>query len=210
MAARVASLYKLQKKDVRKAGAVLADAFQHDPVWKTLLEEAGSDLKDVYFQGPVSYGLRYGEAYAPSENLEGVAVWVPGNHADMTLWRMIRIGGSLRDVLKVGLEMMKFARKMLPVFEPIEADRRENMKGREYTYLMIIGVATEFQGRGFGSKLLRALLEESDRAGVPIYLETETERNVRMYERLGFRTVNRINLPLIELPMWEMVREPVI
>jgi ribosomal protein S18 acetylase RimI-like enzyme len=82
------------------------------------------------------------------------------------------------------------------------------MKGRAYIYLMIIGVASEFQGQGFGGKLLRALIEKSERGGVPIYLETETERNVRMYERLGFRVLNQITLPLVNLPMWEMVREP--
>jgi ribosomal protein S18 acetylase RimI-like enzyme len=73
---------------------------------------------------------------------------------------------------------------------------------------LIIGVASEFQGQGFGGKLLRALIEESEQVGVSIYLETETEKNVRMYERLGFSLLNQITLPVLDLPMWEMVREP--
>jgi len=82
------------------------------------------------------------------------------------------------------------------------------MKGKAYIYLMVLGVTTELQGQGFGGKLLRALIEEGERAEVPIYVETETERNVRMYERFGFRVLKQITLPIINLPQWEMVREP--
>ena len=82
------------------------------------------------------------------------------------------------------------------------------MKGREYVYLLIIGVASEYQGQGLGGKLLRALIEESEEAGIPIYTETQTERNVRFYERQGFKQLDRITLPVIHLPHWEMIREP--
>jgi len=102
----------------------------------------------------------------------------------------------------------KLVRKMKPVFEPLEADRRANMKGRSYIYLVIIGVSSQFQGQGFGGKLLEALIEESEQVGIPVYLETSTERNVRMYKGLGFRLLNQITLPVIDVPQWEMVREP--
>ena len=82
------------------------------------------------------------------------------------------------------------------------------MKGRAYIYLMIIGVASELQGQGLGGKLLGGLMEESEQVGGVIYLETATERNVRMYERLGFRLLSQVTLPVVNLPHWEMVREP--
>ena len=34
MSGQLANLYKVQKKDIPKASAVLADVFQHDPFWK--------------------------------------------------------------------------------------------------------------------------------------------------------------------------------
>ena len=43
---------------------------------------------------------------------------------------------------------------------------------------------------------------------VPLYLETETENNVAMYEKYGFKVVKKTTLPIINLPMWEMVRAP--
>ncbi len=54
---------------------------------------------------------------------------------------------------------------------------------------------------------MRALFEESERAGLPLYLKTETASNVRMYERFGFVVAKEIALPIINLPMWEMVRD---
>jgi ribosomal protein S18 acetylase RimI-like enzyme len=209
MSGQIENLYKVQKKDIPKAGAVLANAFQHDPIWTKIFEDEGKNHQKMgaLYEGPVRYCLKYGEVYAPSEHLEGIAGWGLNDFADMTIWRMIR-SGSIISGMKMGLTMAKRAQKMRVVFEPLEADRKANMKGSAYIYLMIIGVASEFQGQGFGGKLLRALIEESEQAGVPIYLETETERNVSMYERLGFRVLNQITLPMVNLPMWEMAREP--
>lgn len=199
----------MTRRDIAKAGAVLADAFRHDPVWTKIFErEANDDRKmGAWYEGSIRYCLKYGMVYATSEHLEGIAGCVPGEFADMTVWRMIWSGASGSGV-KMGIRMAMRALKMAAVFEPLEADRRANMKGRAYIYLMIIGVASQHQGQGLGGKLLRALFEKSERAGIPLYLETETERNARMYERLGFRLINQISLPVLALPVWEMVREP--
>ena len=80
------------------------------------------------------------------------------------------------------------------VFKPLKKDRKENMKGASFIYLLIIGVATKFQGQGLGGKLLRALIEKSERIGIPLYLETETEDNVELYQRFEFKTVKKIDL----------------
>ena len=93
----------------------------------------------------------------------------------------------------------------MPIFRPIEADRKEHMRGKSYIYLQVIGVAPTLQGQGYGGKLLRALFEQSEQAGVALYLETETEDNVRMYEHFGFRVIQEITLPVVNLPMWELV-----
>ena len=69
-------------------------------------------------------------------------------------------------------------------------------------------MATELQGKGFGRKLIGAAIEKSEHEGLHLYLETETEENVKLYEHFGFRLLKRITLPMVELPMWEMVREP--
>ena len=97
---------------------------------------------------------------------------------------------------------------MGPVFKPVIEDRHEHMAGSTYLYLLVVGVATKLQGKGFGRKLIGAAIEKSEREGLQLYLETETEENVKMYEHFGFRLLKRITLPIVDLPMWEMVRKP--
>jgi ribosomal protein S18 acetylase RimI-like enzyme len=199
-------LYGVQKGDIARVGKVLADAFQHDPLWNKIYE-GESDIEKrfrAHFEVPVGDCLKYGEVYAPSEDLEGVVAWVPGKYADMTAWRIIR-SGAVGAAMRMGLNALK---KMGPVFKRVTEDRYEHMAGNTYLYLLVVGVATKLQGKGFGRKLIGAAIEKSEREGLQLYLDTETEENVKMYEHFGFRLLKRITLPIVELPMWEMVRKP--
>jgi len=90
---------------------------------------------------------------------------------------------------------------------PIDGIRKKHMKNKSFAYLQIIGVSSENQGKGHGGKLLREFIAKSNEAKLPIYLETETESNVRLYERFGFKTLEQMNLPIINQPMWAMLCE---
>ena len=199
-------LYRVQKRDITQVGKVLADAFQHDPLWNKIYE-AESDIEKrfrAHFEVPVRYCLQYGEVYAPSEDLEGVVAWVSGKYADMTAWRIIR-SGALGAAMRMG---SRAAKKMGHVFKPVGEDRHNHMAGCAYLYLLVVGVTTGLQGKGFGRKLIDAAIEKSERERLPLYLETETEENVKMYEHFGFRLLKKITLPMIDLPIWEMARKP--
>jgi ribosomal protein S18 acetylase RimI-like enzyme len=199
-------LYRVQKRDIVRASKVLADAFQRDPLWNKIYV-GDPDIRKRFhalFEGGVRYCLKYGEVYAPSENLEGVIGLVPGKYADMNAWRAIRSG-----TIGVGMRMgLNTAMKMGTIFKSVVGDRCEHMAGCAFLYVLVFGVATELQGKGFGRKLMDAAIEKSEREGLHLYLETETEENVKMYEHFGFRLLKRVNLPIVGLPMWEMVREP--
>jgi ribosomal protein S18 acetylase RimI-like enzyme len=208
MTVQKGNLYKVEKKDIPQAGAVLANAFQHDSVWRMFFkDEATINQKGTLYESPIRYCLKYGEVYAASERLEGIAAWTSGDLADLTIWRLIR-SGAIISGMKAMSVCTKLARKQARIFKPLEVDRKANMKGRAYIYLLIIGVVVEFQGQGFGRKLLEALIGESEQAGIPIYTETQTEKNVRFYERLGFRSIKQVTLPVINIPHWELIREP--
>lgn len=197
------NLYKIQKKDIKRSGEMFARAFADDPVWKAALPGVAFEKMAAFFQGPARYGLTYGTIIAPSENLEGAAMWVHSKHADMTFLRSIR-SGSFLSGLKLGGKNLK---KMMPIFTPLEEARKECMKGREYLYLMILGVDPEYQGRGHGKKLISALLAEADERKLSIYLETSTEKNVVMYEKHGFKVIGKVIHPVINLPQWQMLRD---
>ena len=197
--------YQLQRSDVARGAAVLVDAFHQDPVWQAVFDdEVTPAQRQAAFEVPLLYCRRYGEVWATTENLEGIAAWVPGRYARMILWRMLR-SGAIRSGLRMG---WRVGQRMQPVFKPLGEDIVAHMGARPFVYLQVLGVASAQQGRGHGGRLLRRLLARCDREALPLYLETETERNVDMYTRFGFRVVKQISLPVIGLPMWEMVREP--
>lgn len=197
-------LYNIQKTDIQRSSHVLASAFLPDPVWNALFKDMPFETLCSFFEGPARYGRKYGQALAYSEKLEGMAVWTHSSKADMTPWRALR-SGTMGSSFKLG---MKFLKKMMLVFTPLEEVRKKNMKGREYNYLMVLGVHPDHQGKGVGKKLLTHVLNESDKDGLPVYLETSTEKNVEMYKRYGFKVIGEVIHPVIELPQWEMLREP--
>lgn len=201
---KVEDLYRLHKHEIAQAGRVLDDAFRDDPVFGAIFSGATAEQRIAFYTTTVQYGFKYGHVIAPSSHLEGIAVWVPGKFAEMNLLRLV-LSGAFWSGIKMGNEI---SQKIATVFSPIDQDRRTLMQGRNFTYLLIIGVSPQYQGLGLGGKLLAALFADSKQSGLPIYLETETEENVRLYEHLGFSVLNMVTLPLIDLPMWEMIREP--
>ena len=206
MSTQPKTFYQLRKKDITRASATLRDAFQNDPVWRKVFEgQSNIEKKQLaFYEIPIRYCMKYGEVYATSDKLEGIAAWVQGDLSYMTPWRVIT-SGVIRATSRLGLGV---ARKMRPAFSKLESNRRQNMAGRSFLYLNIIGVSPEHQGHHFGGVLLEALIERSNHDNVPIYLETETEQNIKLYEKYGFVVAKKIILPIIKLPMWEMIREP--
>jgi ribosomal protein S18 acetylase RimI-like enzyme len=204
---RIQTLHEVRDEDLREAGSTLARAFEHDPVWSKVFAGVPLEKMAVWFQGPILYGREFGRVYATSSKLEGVVATVPGEYAQMTMRRTMQ-AGTTRMVLRMGPRLLMRAPRMMRMFAPLDSDRKQHMEGREFRYVMIVGVDPGHQRRGHGSTLIRALIEESDRTGRPLYLETETEDNKQMYEHYGFEVLKQITLPGIDLPMWEMLREP--
>jgi len=54
-----------------------------------------------------------------------------------------------------------------------------------FTYLWFIGVIPERQRNGFGSEVLRYVLDYSKSLNRPVYLETSTESNLPWYQKHG-------------------------
>ena len=195
--------YSLKKRDIENASMVLAKAFTDDPLWSLIItDDVDSTKLALAFQVPLLFALRYGIIYAPSENLEGIAVWLPHKYADMSFWGIIR-SGAIFPALKLGKEIGSKMR----VLKPLEEDRKQNIKP-PYYYLFIIGVAPEYQKKGYASNLLLTMIKKTDKDRKPFYLETGKESNVPLYEHFGFQLIKKIILPEVNVPMWEMVRIP--
>ena len=201
----IKNLQKVKKSEIREATLVLADAFKEDPLFKVLFGDAvkNSYKYTLVAKFMIKYCYKYGDVYASSEKFEGIMAITRDEYTYMSLWRMIR-GGSIFPFLSIGFKSFM---KVASALSPIDEARKKHMKNMSFVYLQIIGVASENQGKGHGGKLLKELIAMTDEAKLPIYLETETESNVRLYERFGFKTLEEMNLPVINQPMWTMLRE---
>jgi ribosomal protein S18 acetylase RimI-like enzyme len=195
----ISDLYKIKKKDIKKAANVLANAFSEHPMWKKVFKE--EDKFSIMFEVIVRFCMKYGNVVSISDNLEGILAILSHDKADMTGWRTFR-SGALFLSLKL-LSAFKMIKEGIKLME----EEKKNLSIGPYIYLPIIGVSQEFQGKGFGGKLLRALIEKAEIERKSIYLETGIETNVTLYEKYGFYVYKKINFPVLNLPMWLMVRD---
>lgn len=67
-----------------------------------------------------------------------------------------------------------------------------------------LGVSPERQGQGIGSKLLRYFCNLVDKNKDAAYLETDSESNVRLYERFGFKVIE--TEPIFSITNWFLWR----
>ena len=192
------NLYKIQKKDLKNAVKVLNDAFSEESMWKEVFndEEKNRVLTEVM----VRFCLKFGHVLSTSENIEGVMAIAPYDKG-MTTWRIIRSGAFFLSMQIAG------EAKIMQVLTKAVEEAKKSLDLGLYMHLLIMGVSQEFQGKGFGGQLLRAVIEKAEIEKLPIYLETQKEANVSLYEKYGFSVKKRVILPdPLNLPMWLMVR----
>ena len=197
-------LVQLNKSHIKPASKVLALAFQDYPLFQYAFPEESERgrMAPYYSQLVLYYGIRYGEAYGTSPNMEGVAAWITSDYFPMTFWRMVR---------SVPLSVMTaFGRgggsRLKHPGDHIDAMHKRIAPFRHW-FLLIIGVAPQFQGKGYAGKLIRPMLDRIDEQGLPCYTETMDEKNVSLHERFGFRVIEKSAIPETELTTWAMLRE---
>lgn len=201
-----ANVVRLAVTQRTQAGEALTRAFMKDPMWSIVLpdETTRADAFRPMWKALIDFSRVYGEAYTTSE-AEGAACWLAPGNTKMTLWKMVRTGMGLpcsmmglpKDARNRFFGMMRFT----------DRNHSELMPGRHW-YLMALGVAPGRQGRGIGAHLLAPILQRADDEGLPCYLETQTERNVAFYRKLGFEVLREVREPVGGLPIWFMVRPP--
>lgn len=204
-------LHAVRMSDVERAANALFDAFLEDPFFEYLFGprrgvEAAVTPIHAFTLG---YGVRYGEVYSPSADIEGVAIWLPPGSSTITTWKAIRAGVlRLRSIGNAGLkERLSFANKMAVYSRYSERLHRKHAPSRHW-YLLSIGIRKELCGRGYASALLRPMLDRCDREGVPCYLETHNERNLGLYGHFGFEVKEMGMLPGSSRNHWAMLRNP--
>ncbi|RXG63679.1 N-acetyltransferase [Candidatus Atribacteria bacterium 1244-E10-H5-B2] len=76
-------------------------------------------------------------------------------------------------------------------------------------YLSTIGIDPKHQGRGIGRKMLSFMINQIAKDHKTIFLETNSERNVKLYKCFGFRTLHKGLTPRTNIYHWSMIRNPI-
>lgn len=186
--------------DLHAAAAVLAVAFEHDPVTGAVV---GGPLRDRLartqhlFVGLLRPAVADGTvdvARHPGDpDVLGVAIW--------------EAPGAATSIARLATQLPSFWRAcgadgLLRAATTKHAIDRHRPR-RPHWYLQEIGVAVEARGLGVGGALLDARLATVDAQDAPAYLESSTERNRRLYRRHGFVDVAPVRgVTAAPMSMW--------
>lgn len=195
---------RMGKEKVKQATNTLSRAFRNDELYSYIIpdEVKRNSILPLIFEFRIRYGLSYGEVYASSSEVEGLAIWIPNKNIEMTLWRIAKCGG-ISLFLKAGKSTMK------RLFDLAEYASEIHKKHANFPHwhLSPIGIDPIFQGKGYAGILLSSKLKKIDEEHLPCFLETQSEKNVLIYKRYGFKIVEEGKIPGTKLPHWAMLRD---
>lgn len=197
-------MVKLEKKDIDRAAMTLTRSFWNDAfmIFLSPDEAQREKIAQGFFKFMLRYVLTYGEAYATSPNFEGVALWLPSQYAKMTT-ELIAPAGWQELSVQLGDECIG---RLLLVNEPVDLKHEYHITNPHW-YLAYIGIDPDFQGKGFANKLIRPMLGRFAVEAIPCYLETNTAKNVPLYEHYGFRLLEEFAVPQAGITFYAMLRK---
>ena len=187
-----------------RAAAALARAFVDYDLMVYAVPEAarrGRAVRALY-DALLADSLRYGEVYATRDRA-GVACWLPPGREHLTVVRQLRAG-----MLSVPLRFGPGGFRRLLAYDTLGRALHHELAPMPHWYLSAIGVEPERQGQGVAAALLQPILQRADAAGLPCYLETHREANLRIYRKHGFDLARCADLPGHAIPVWAMLRKP--
>jgi ribosomal protein S18 acetylase RimI-like enzyme len=137
-------------------------------------------------------------------------VWTNADHASAAVW--VPPATSQPSVRPTATLMRCLLSPRVTVRLPLlavgfRAMQRAHPLSPPHWYLSLLGTDPDSQGHGYGSAVLRPVLERCDADGVGAYLESSKPRNIDFYARFGFRVMGELQLPYGP-KMWPMWREP--
>ncbi len=200
-----AEVTPLQYAQIRVTAEVLARAFDDSPIMQYLLPKPRARIVAMraFFIAGLVDAHKHGEAWVATvdDDIAGAAVWLPPGSYPPGSGRQARQMLHLLGVAPVALGSL---RRSLKYLRAVEAEHPK----AEHWYLATLGVDPTHQGRGYGTKLLEAVLTRTDEAGMPTYLETDKERNLAYYARHQFTLMDTVVPAVAGPPTWTMWREP--
>lgn len=180
--------------------ATLAAAFADDPAMSWIFPDPADRRRRL----PRLFRLIFAEDAGGMRLAGGVH---PAETSAVTLWR---------GPESVEIGRLAWLRSAIPLLHALGFSTRRAMAAAEATaahhparpfwYLHFAAVDPAHQGLGLGSGSIRAGLSRIAGSGLPTYLETATERNLSIYQALGFEVTGEWDVPGGGPHFWSMLR----
>ena len=169
---------------------------------KSNISEASRVLSEAMLKVPLHIAIFQGHGEKERKIIEKMFVELLNDLPGITF--LARVNQQIVGVLR-----MKSCTGSKVTNEQAQADGVNNLDWRrsfwrnewarqdplnQHWHLGPVGVLPSHQGKGIGTKLLRRFCKEVDACIAPAYLETDTDRNVRFYERFGFQVVEETEI----------------
>ncbi|MFC1912806.1 GNAT family N-acetyltransferase [Chloroflexota bacterium] len=199
------NLIRVKRSQVKSVVEVISRAFYDDPLFAGYFFPDTSQ-RDKLLPRLIEYWIRhdlyYGEVYATSTGMEGIAAWLPSERADRTLWRRLRTGSLFID-FTLGREL----KEKIKISHNVCAGLHDRYISSPHYYLEFIAVDPDFQGKGYASRLLRGMLPGLDSKRLPSYLETNNEKNIPLYQHFGYKLLEYTTIPKTNVRNYAMLRD---
>lgn len=177
------SIRPVLKDDRQTLSAVLARAFQHDPVLRWIIpdDEDYQRIAEPYFELILSQSLHVGESYT-NEAQSAVALWVGPNETSSLLNHLT---GTLRLLwlLRGNINRAYQLQELMASYRP----------RRDFIHLTYLATHPEHQGGGIGASMIQPILERARTLAIPVYLECSNQENLGFYRQFGFRLIDNIS-----------------
>ena len=188
-------VHTISKSDKRNVLASLSLAFVADPGVRW------------FFPSPPSYQEYFPKfvlAYGGKSFEHGTAHSI-GNWAGAALWVPPEVQPDDDAIDEVFMDAMPDAK--LATMVEFEQRLERYYPEEPFWELAVLGVEPTQQGKGYGTRLMEAVLTECDRTGSPAFLISSNVRNLSFYLRHGFEILDTIQLGSMP-PFFPMRRDP--
>jgi ribosomal protein S18 acetylase RimI-like enzyme len=178
--AQGASVRRATAGDEARVVEALTRAFDTDEPfnWGLRQDSRRAEAFRLAFRTILRRYLGFGATYVVGDGA-GSALWAGSDQWEVPVWRELLL---LPTYLRCS-SLSRFTR-VTGTFDAMKAHHPRE----PHQYLFLLGVDPAHQGRGYGSELLKQVLDECDRDGRPAYLEATSAKNIGLYRRHGFET----------------------
>lgn len=157
----------------------------------------------TYMDGIVQAGYRSGILYATSENREGFLMYTGRKGPSVRFSEGIRMIFAMKKALGGWRNLIRFMKTFFCDGGTLETRMRKAK--RDYLKIEMLVVRSEYQKKGHMRRMMNYVIEEAEKLGVPVILETDDRDKCARYVSCGMET-DRVRKCGERLYIYDLIR----